>query len=116
LVEGEPAAGIGGGETTDATKAERRQSRVAATTDATTAERRQSRAAATTDATMGDGGVAAVEGGGDGGGAGIGGGETTDATTAEQRQSRAATTAVAPRERERLGLGSGARLGRGGDA
>jgi hypothetical protein len=112
LVEGEPAAGIGGGETTDATKAERRQSRVAATT----AERRQSRAAATTDATMGDGGVAAVEGGGDGGGAGIGGGETTDATTAEQRQSRAATTAVAPRERERLGLGSGARLGRGGDA
>ena len=38
----------------------------------------------------------------------IGGGETTDATTAERRQSRAAATAVAPRERERLGLERGA--------
>jgi hypothetical protein len=46
----------------------------------------------------------------------IGGGETTDATTAERRQSRAAATAVAPRERERLGLERGARLGRGGGA
>uniref|UniRef100_A0A0E0IHX3 Uncharacterized protein n=1 Tax=Oryza nivara TaxID=4536 RepID=A0A0E0IHX3_ORYNI len=42
----------------------------------------------------------------------IGGGETTDATTAERRRSRA----VAPRERERLGLERGARLGRGGGA